>query len=201
MTLLSQTPLYRSLTRQRSYRIAKAVAPFVPEQAYVLDFGCGNGFTAEYLVALTGCRVKGVDVIRDVNLDERRERLLAFLQYPGGGLPFEAGSFDSVLASAVMHHTSDPLFYLDEFIRVLKPGGRILLVEEMYRTQAGKFFLMANDYFLNKLKKGVPVPLKFFSLATYLRSFEERRLQVEYHGWLRPAFPYVRHELFVLREQ
>ncbi|MCS6981024.1 MAG: class I SAM-dependent methyltransferase [Flavobacteriales bacterium] len=200
MTLLSQNFLYRILTRRRSYRIARAVAPFVPAQAYLLDFGCGNGYTAEYLITLTGCRIKGVDLIRDVNLDERRASLLGFIQYPGGPLPFEAGSFDGVLASAVMHHTSDPLFYLDEFIRVLKPGGRILMVEEMYKTQVGKFLLMVHDYLLNKLKKGVPVPLNFYSLSKYLHSFGERKLQIEHHSGLRPAFPYVRHELFVLRK-
>ena len=56
-----------------------------------------------------------------------------------GGLCFlDTIFFDIVIASAVMHHTPDPDFYLEELKRVLKPGGSILLVEEMYHNLLDK---------------------------------------------------------------
>ncbi|MCS6979780.1 MAG: class I SAM-dependent methyltransferase [Flavobacteriales bacterium] len=199
MTRLARSSLYGRLTQQRSLRIALAVAPHVPAQSRVLDFGCGNGYTALCLAERVPCQMTGIDVIRDINLLDETALRIGFIQYAGGPLPFPAGSFDVVLASAVMHHTPDPVFYLDEFLRILQPGGRILLVEEMYRTLAGRLFLQAHDYVLNKLKKGVPLPLNFFSLDTYKNLFAERCLRILYHGSVRPAFPFVRHEVFVLQ--
>lgn len=199
MSIVAQSRWYGRLTWARSKKIAAAVAPFVPEGSHVLDFGCGNGFTALCLMRMRPCRVTGLDVIRDINLSENTARQIDFILFDGGPLPFTSAQLDVVLASAVMHHTPDPVFYLDEFMRVLKPGGRILLVEEMYRTLPGKKFLQIHDYLLNKLKKDVPLPLNFFSLSKYQALFKEHRLKTLHHGSVRPAFPYVRHEVFVLQ--
>lgn len=198
MTWVAETGWYGRLTQERSRRIAASVAPFVPEKAEILDFGSGNGFTALSLMAMCPCRITGLDVIRDINLTEDTARRIAFTLFQGGTLPFADKNFDGVLASAVMHHTPDPVFYLDEFIRVLRPGGRIFLVEEMYRTLPGRWLLQMHDYALNKLKKEVPLPLNFYSLKKYKKLFEDRRLKILHHGSVRPIFPYVRHEVFVL---
>jgi ubiquinone/menaquinone biosynthesis C-methylase UbiE len=199
MTWVAKTRWYGRMTQNRSRRIAAAVASFVPDQAEILDFGCGNGFTALSLMSMRPCRITGLDVIHDVNLTEDTARRIAFTLFDGGAIPFKDNFFDGVLASAVMHHTPDPVFYLDEFIRVIRPGGRIFLVEEMYRSVPGKWLLQGHDYLLNKLKEEVPLPLNFFSLRKYKKLFEERGLDILHHGCVRPIFPYVRHEVFVLQ--
>lgn len=199
MTWVAKTGWYGRLTQKRSQRIAAAVAPFVPDHAEILDFGCGNGFTALSLMNMRSCCITGLDVIRDTNLTEETAQRIAFTLFDGGPLPFTDNYFDGVLASAVMHHTSDPVFYLDEFIRVIRPGGRIFLVEEMYRTLSGKWLLQVHDFLLNKLKKEVPLPLNFFPLKRYRKLFEDRGLKILHHGSVRPIFPYVRHEVFVLQ--
>lgn len=45
----------------------------------------------------------------------------------GGRLPFRDGSFDTLLAVEVIEHLRDAAPALDEFARVLRPGGRLLL--------------------------------------------------------------------------
>ncbi len=96
----------------------------IPAGAVVLDAGCGSGRVFRYELAL-GCRVVGVDIgeeLRDnPNVDERLRGDLE-------RLPFAAASFDAVLASHVMEHLPRPEKALAEVTRVLKPGGRFLLL-------------------------------------------------------------------------
>jgi len=200
MSLVARSAFYNLMTRGRSRAIARQLAPFLQSEQQVLDFGCGNGFTALYLMDMTGCQITGLDVIRDINLKKDVAEKINFTLFDGNRIPFENESFDAVVASAVMHHTPYPGFFMDEFLRILKPEGIILLVEEMYHTLAGKLLLQAHDYLLNKLKKDVPLPLNFFSIRKYKKIFAERHLLVIHHGSVRPVFPYVRHEVFILKK-
>ena len=46
---------------------------------------------------------------------------------PDGTLPVEDAGFDAVLSSQVLEHVADPATHLRECLRVLRPGGRLLL--------------------------------------------------------------------------
>jgi len=96
----------------------------IPPNALVLDAGCGSGRIFRYRLA-AGCRVVGADIgteLRDnPNLADRARGDLQ-------RLPFADASFDAVLASHVMEHLPRPELALAEVARVLKPGGRFLLL-------------------------------------------------------------------------
>jgi len=62
-----------------------------------------------------------------VSLDRDRVREGLSLVGELETLPFQDGSFDSVFCSQVLEHVRDPLSVLEEFNRVLKPGGVLLL--------------------------------------------------------------------------
>jgi SAM-dependent methyltransferase len=100
----------------------------------VLDAGCGAGFAG--LALAPSCRsVVGID-ITGAMLETAREvaasRGVENARYEYGDackLPFEAGSFDIVLSRFCAHHYADPVAAVAESWRVLRPGGRLVLVD------------------------------------------------------------------------
>lgn len=46
---------------------------------------------------------------------------------PDGTVPVDDAAFDAVLSTQVLEHVDDPSVYLAECLRVLRPGGRLLL--------------------------------------------------------------------------
>jgi SAM-dependent methyltransferase len=100
----------------------------------VLDAGCGLGI----LAAEVARRVPRGQV---VGLERAPEQLARARERPGqppnlrlvGGdahaLPFEDGSFDLVCCRFVLEHLADPGRALSEMRRVLRPGGRLAVME------------------------------------------------------------------------
>lgn len=100
-------------------------------------------------------------------------------------IPFEDDSFDISFALAVLHHTEDPEYYLSELKRVTKPTGSIILIEEMYINPLDKIWISSQDWLLNKLKTGVPVPLNFRSHKHYLNEFKKQGLNIAFEDGIR----------------
>lgn len=55
-----------------------------------------------------------------------------FQQADAKALPFEDAQFDTVFSNTLLHHIPDPLSFLKEAWRVLKPGG-VLLIRDLFR--------------------------------------------------------------------
>jgi SAM-dependent methyltransferase len=102
----------------------------------VLDVGCGTGQDALAMAANVGPtgQVAGVDVSQTM-VDEARRRAqethlpVSFLQGDAQRLEFPDDSFDRCRADRTFQHLPDPERALAEMIRVLKPGGLLLIVE------------------------------------------------------------------------
>ncbi|EJL21121.1 metalloregulator ArsR/SmtB family transcription factor [Novosphingobium sp. AP12] len=100
----------------------------------LLDVGTGTGRMAELLAARAG-RVTALDKSPEM-LRIARARLQALpadkvdlVQGDFGALPFAADAFDTVLFHQVLHYSQDPGAVLGEAARVLRPGGRIAVVD------------------------------------------------------------------------
>ncbi|MEK9146309.1 MAG: methyltransferase domain-containing protein, partial [Elusimicrobiota bacterium] len=103
--------------------------------AKVLDAACGTGepgLSAARIVG-EGGRVTGTDLSEEmIHVAREKARKLGLRNYEAatadaGALPFEDGSFDSVLCRMGIMFVPDPARTAREFFRVLKPGGRLAL--------------------------------------------------------------------------
>jgi ubiquinone/menaquinone biosynthesis C-methylase UbiE len=93
----------------------------------VLDVGCGSG---RYTLALAavGADVTGVDYqprsfANAVEIARSAGLRATFEQADVLKLPFADGSFDFVFCNGVLHHTASMERGLDEYVRVMRPGG------------------------------------------------------------------------------
>ena len=140
-----------------------ALAAFADREWTVGDLGCGTGTVSAalapfvaHVVAVDGSapmlqaakkRLQGFD-----NIDLRRGELES--------LPIDDARLDAATLMLVLHHVPEPERALAEAARVLKPGGRIVLVDmlphdrESYRQQMGHVWLGFSDEHVRRLLAG-----------------------------------------------
>lgn len=101
----------------------------------IVDVGCGPGLLAEDLAAAVGAAgdVLAVDVSQSmVAMASRRCAALGQVrtaQAHANALPAPEGAFDAVVCTQVLEYVPDAAGALREFARVLRPGGRLLLMD------------------------------------------------------------------------
>ena len=96
------------------------------------DVGTGTGFMIQGLAPLAA-KVHGFDQSPEM-LAVARKNLAAFAnvelqEAPGDKLPVPDGSFDAVFANMYLHHAPDPPRAIAELARVLRPGGRLVIMD------------------------------------------------------------------------
>ncbi len=105
--------------------------------ADVLDFGCATGWLTLALADL-GSSAVGVDISPSaVALAQAMQGRRAprpggsarFVAYDGQRLPLADESLDRVVCFDAFHHVKDQAHVLREFARVLRPGGRLAMLE------------------------------------------------------------------------
>ena len=123
----------RALERASCSHIAGARAEGRP--ARILDLGCGPGFFS-ILFAEMGCKVDAVDASDEMLARARVNAeamslgdAIAFLQGDVTALPFEDGTFDIVASRNLMWLMRDPETAYAEWMRVLRPGGKLVLFD------------------------------------------------------------------------
>ena len=103
--------------------------------AHAIDLGCGPGFFTSLLVR-EGCDVAAVDASSHM-LTQARHNVLreashanaSFVQADLLSLPFDDGRFDLAVSRNVMWLMQDPAVAYVEWLRVLRPGGVLLVFD------------------------------------------------------------------------
>ena len=104
----------------------------------VLDFGCGTGRLSEWLVRHGG-RVSGVDATPEmVGVARRRVPSARFEATHGSTVPFRDDSFDLVVCGYVLQYYIDDASVVNELARVLRPGGRLIAIEQVVNGELGR---------------------------------------------------------------
>jgi SAM-dependent methyltransferase len=114
--------LYRDFHRQ--------LLDICPE-GRVLDIGGGTAHIKEFrpdVVSVDILKFPGIDVVADAHR-----------------LPFRDGFFAGVVMLDVLHHLERPVEFLREASRVLRPGGRLAMIEPGMTTVARRFYERFHD--------------------------------------------------------
>lgn len=128
----------------------QALLGLLPSDWIVADLGCGTGVVLSAIAPHVGHAV-GVDASDEMLASARaRVRDLSNVELRRGtleALPLDDGSIDAAVMMLVLHHLPAPAKALAEAARVLKPGGRLLVVDMLpherdeYRRQMGHVWL------------------------------------------------------------
>lgn len=166
----------------------------------VLDMGCGAAGKSLYYCSLGARKVTGVEIVEHYR--EEANALAEELGYAGRfeflcasafDLPFEDGSFDTIIMNDFMEHVSDPERVLREARRLISPAGAIYINFPPYYHPQGAhlsdvinmpwvhlFFsekMLVNAY--KELVKGLPDEKERVALRIY-----ENEKGEEYFGYI-----------------
>ena len=140
-----------------------AVLGLIDPTLVVGDLGCGTGQLAETVAPHVG-RVIAVDGSADM-LDAARRRVgerpnVDIRQGDLEALPLQDGELDCAMLSLVLHYSPDPAMALAEVARVVKLGGRLLVVDmlphdrEEYQQQMGHVWLGFSEKQMSRFLTG-----------------------------------------------
>lgn len=123
------------------------------------DLGCGTGQVTE-LISPHVAKVIAVDGSTDmVQAARRRLKGAPHIEVRRGdmeALPIDDGQLDVAIVALVLHHVPEPARALTEVSRVLKPSGRVLVVDmlphdrEEYQQQMGHVWLGFSEKTIKK---------------------------------------------------
>lgn len=98
------------------------------QSSKVLDVGCGEGSRLVTILS-SGRSGWGVDIDEyAVNLAKKQYPSQHFQVYSGERLPYKPNTFDLVYSAFVLEHTQSPINFINEMIRVCRPGGHMVIL-------------------------------------------------------------------------
>jgi SAM-dependent methyltransferase len=198
--LHSGHPMQRFWHRGKLFMVDELIRPHLKAGSRLLEIGCGAGnlllqatVAGSYPVALD-LSMQALTFVRS-RLEEARTSLdapigFACTQAVGESLPLADGSFDCVLLSEVIEHLEKPQISICEAMRVLCPGGRLLITTPNYRS-----FWPLMEWTIDRLNMAPKMAgeqhISRFHLSSLKRLLVEVGLELEYAGSIYNLSPFL----------
>ncbi|HET6424872.1 MAG TPA: methyltransferase domain-containing protein [Planctomycetaceae bacterium] len=158
----------------------------IQPQHQVLDLACGRGKSSFILHCMhPGATVLGMDLLPgNINVAETLFDQLPGLSYTTGdvcNMPFPDQSFDRILCLEAAFHFPDRAKFLREAFRVLRPGGRAVVVDFAWKTDAHR---QHRDEPRTQLVRDVWQWEDFYSISDYQRAATDAGFRIAaQHDW------------------
>jgi SAM-dependent methyltransferase len=148
--------------------IANQFIKLIPQNAYVLDVGCGSGLIDKLIMNhRPDIKIVGIDVL------VRPETHIKVTSFDGKLIPFKAKTFDAVIFIDVLHHIDQPFDALKEAKRVSK--GLILIKDHTMDGFLAKATLTFMDW-VGNAHHGVRLPYNYWSNIEWKSNFKKLNL-------------------------
>jgi demethylmenaquinone methyltransferase/2-methoxy-6-polyprenyl-1,4-benzoquinol methylase len=122
--------LSANIDKRWRYRVVKRLEQVLPQQARVLDVGCGTGDLSIELFENTAADVTGIDFCGPMlTLAKQKAPQLQFIEGDALRLPFAEASFDGLTIGFALRNLANVDRGLRELLRVLKPDGVVAILE------------------------------------------------------------------------
>ena len=166
--------------QERRLQLIRCYAPL--EGVRILDVGCGLGMYVRRFREFSQ-EVYGVDIDAE-KVAEASQSLPNIQQAPAERLPFPDETFDVVLSHEVLEHVGDDRRAVAEALRVLAPGGRLVVFapNRLYPFETHGCFWRGEHRFGNiPLVNWLPNPLRR-RLCPHVRAYTSRGLRRLWRG-------------------
>eukprot|EP00591_Stephanopyxis_turris_P010427 CAMPEP_0195525614 /NCGR_PEP_ID=MMETSP0794_2-20130614/26117_1 /TAXON_ID=515487 /ORGANISM="Stephanopyxis turris, Strain CCMP 815" /LENGTH=361 /DNA_ID=CAMNT_0040656103 /DNA_START=176 /DNA_END=1264 /DNA_ORIENTATION=- len=182
------------------------ISPDVTTDTKVLDVGCGVGGTSRYLAKKLGSKADVTGITLSPKQVERASELAVeqgvtnakFMVKDALKMDFPDDSFDVVWACESGEHMPDKKKYIDEMMRVLKPGGRFVMATWCQRDDRKVPFSVKDERDLKFLYEEWTHPY-FISIEKYAELIEDTGMmnEVTTADWNEPTIASWRHSVWV----
>jgi len=141
-----------SFGRDQAWRRATVRMAEVRDGERVLDCACGTGDLTRLFARSPAAEIVGADFtpqMLDIAREKTRERGVRYLEADAMALPFEDASFDVVSIAFGIRNVAEPPRAMSEFHRVLRPGGRLVILE--FSTPRNPLIRWGNRLYCNTI--------------------------------------------------
>ena len=124
----------------------------LPENAHILDVGCGAGIPTAKFLTTKGIKVTGID-LSDKMLSLARVNIpnAEFIKMDMNELKFEENTFDGIVSVYTLFHVpkKNHLEIFIKFFEILKPGGIILINTGISESEGQSYFFGVRMFWSN----------------------------------------------------
>ena len=128
------------INRKANRRLCAVVEELVGPEDRVLECACGTGLLTGVIARRCGSLTAtdlSAEMLKRARRKYRKFGNVTFMQADIMDLPFQDGSFDTVVAANVIHLLEEPHRALAELDRVCRPGGRLIIPTYVNGTDRG----------------------------------------------------------------
>jgi ubiquinone/menaquinone biosynthesis C-methylase UbiE len=144
-----------NITYQRCQYAYEWSIPFITGKK-VLDTGCGLGYGANFMSGYA-TEVVGIDYDRETIEQNKKsysdKKNISFVEGTIPPLPFPDGTFDVVTSYHFIEHLNERKVFIGECIRILKPGGKLLLTTPNTKKSFARNPFHVHEYTFDEISK------------------------------------------------
>lgn len=176
---VSVTDILDEKMKDRAHIIYEQVSKFFRQDESVIDWGCGDGQVTNHVYHHITRNIEGYDVCNY----PAPGIAVSIKQFDGEFIPVSVGFFNAGLMTNVAHHEADNAKILRELARIIRTGGRLVVIETVPVKDEPEEFerTFVGDYVYNRLfhQADVPVPGTYETEEGWVRRFAEVGFDLE----------------------